>query len=140
MCGHHDHLSGANSVRIEWGMTPEEGGPYTPILYKEVNLQKHHSKRFNLRLTHADEVNCSLVISPVLQTNSGTYEVRLTVDSVQRQPFMKVIIHVTGKCYRFWFIVHSMGSSPAVGGGGLRRTRTRLGRYSLWVLMGYWVF
>ncbi|XP_040182631.1 uncharacterized protein LOC120915885 [Rana temporaria] len=82
-----DLLSDARSVKLEWGMTPEGGGPYTLILKDDVYDQVKNPQK--------DYVQCGIMIHSIWYRHIGTYEARLIVDDVPYEPFMVVIVHVT---------------------------------------------
>ncbi|XP_073449701.1 uncharacterized protein [Aquarana catesbeiana] len=48
----------------------------------------------HLRLTHTTREDCSLVISPLLMEDSGTYEINVAVNGLQSGPIRKFNVHV----------------------------------------------
>lgn len=74
-----------NDLLLEWAMTPEKKKDDISILRLYDNVLdpiQSHNKRAQVFVSLVPEGNCSLVINPTCVSDSGIYEVRLTLDGV----------------------------------------------------------
>ncbi|CAH2295670.1 DNA ligase 1-like [Pelobates cultripes] len=94
-----DEQVGTNQFLLEWGLTPENRDNYTPILrlYDTIlEYMENGNSRAQVFVYLVQEGNCSLVINPTYTNDSGTYEIRLTINGVQHSPVPVIKVKVLG--------------------------------------------
>ncbi|XP_063310459.1 uncharacterized protein LOC134610965 isoform X2 [Pelobates fuscus] len=94
-----DEQVGTNHFLLEWGLTPENSDNYTPILrlYDTIlEYMENGNSRAQVFVYLVPEGNCSLVINPTYTNDSGTYEIRLTINGVQHSPVPVIKVKVLG--------------------------------------------
>lgn len=93
--------TGHGKIDYEWGFTPDGSNNYRTI-FRRNDVKLHpgmlHDLRMHLHPTHTTQEDCSLVISPLLMEDSGTYEIHVIVNGARSGPIQKTNVHVTGKC------------------------------------------
>ncbi|XP_068100637.1 uncharacterized protein [Hyperolius riggenbachi] len=85
-------------IDLEWGMTPEEGGVYTPIvrLIDTTMLRlEHPNQRAGVFPYRVRKGFCNMVIDQAKPEDSGKYELHLAVNGIQYNPVPTVSIHIT---------------------------------------------
>ncbi|OCT76644.1 hypothetical protein XELAEV_18031848mg [Xenopus laevis] len=79
-----------NQLHLEWGKTIDEGRTYIPLIQVSGKTVKKSKKRHQVYVNVISNGNCSLVINPAMNMDSGIYEVRLTLDGVLYKPIPKI--------------------------------------------------
>ncbi|XP_040217005.1 uncharacterized protein LOC120946241 [Rana temporaria] len=93
-----DGVTGNEKIDFEWGFTPDGSDRYRTIMRRsDVKLHPEVPPELGVHLypTHPIQEDCSLVINPILMEDSGTYEIKVIVNSAQRGPIRKTKVHVT---------------------------------------------
>ncbi|XP_077306601.1 uncharacterized protein LOC143926591 [Lithobates pipiens] len=93
-----DGVTGYEKIDYEWGFKPDGSDGYRTLL-RQNDIKLHpempHDQRVHLHPTHTSQEDCSLVISPLLMEDSGTYEIHVIVDGARSGPSKKINVHVT---------------------------------------------
>lgn len=90
-------LNGHNLLELEWGMTPENGGEYRPLIRVSDTMAMpvpHPNRRARLNPKRVPSGQCALLIDPVKLEDSGTYKIRLTIDGGEYKEGHEVKVHV----------------------------------------------
>ncbi|OCT73941.1 uncharacterized protein LOC108719859 [Xenopus laevis] len=90
----------ATKMTLEWGKISKDSGQYTPLIILNsdgVKTFPETSRKYDLFVPLVSKGNCTLIISPTDATDSGVYEVLITLDGQLYESLSRTRITVSDR-------------------------------------------